>query len=224
MKLPSFRAEATMKPLFALLVTIAISMIWAADVLAYEEYADGCDNCHNGFEDNPYVPPSGGTNWTNSLHEIHRNDMLGGDCDTCHTGDSDSRTPVFLESSNGGAGLAPIGCVGCHGRDQDAGNATTPNGTSQRGAGLRQHHEGFARCTGCHDDQTGYTPVGEDVLPNYYATPGTGHSIPTNPCNPSGGENYAGTALGLDNDGDGTYDTSDANCVIPVELMQFEIE
>ena len=93
------------------------------------------------------------------------------------------------------------------------------------GAGLRQHHETFARCTGCHKDQTGYTPVGENTLPNYYANPGTGHTnMPTNPCNPSGGENFSGTSTGLDNDGDGVYDTADTNCLVPVELMIFEIE
>jgi hypothetical protein len=218
----SLQAKAYVMPLCGLLVTVAVLMTWTSDVLAYEDYAGGCDTCHGGFTTNPYSPPSGGTNWTDSLHIIHRADMLGGDCDTCHT--SGGRTPVFLESSNGGNGLAAISCVGCHGRDEDDGNATT-TGTSQRGAGLRQHHDGFANCTGCHDDQTGYTPVGENVLPNYYASPGTGHSIPTNPCIASGGENFAGSSTGLDNDGDGIYDLTDTDCEgVPVELMLFEIE
>ena len=140
MKLPSLWAEATVKTPFVLLVMIATSMIWASDVLAYEDYAGGCDNCHGDFTDDPYSPPSGGTNWPDSLHNIHQ-DMVSNECNTCHT--TGGRKPVLLESSNGGNGLAPISCVGCHGRDADDGNATA-TGTSQRGAGLRQHHVGEA--------------------------------------------------------------------------------
>ena len=234
MKLPSLWAEATVKTPFVLLVMIATSMIWASDVLAYGDYASGCEGCHGAFSADPYDPPSGGANWTDSLHIIHRDNMLGGDCDTCHT--TGGRTPVLLDSSNGGDGLAAISCVGCHGRDEDNGNATT-TGTSQRGAGLRQHHVGSATCSGsgCHADQTGYTPVGENVPPNYYANPGTGHpAIPSEPCNPSPAfvENFAGTTLGLDNDGDSpasvgssNYDMADSDCAgVPVELMSFEIE
>jgi len=50
-------------------------------------------------------------------------------------------------------------------------------------------------------------------------------ATPQYPRIPSGEENFAGTALGLDNDGDGAYDMADANCDgVPVELMTFEIE
>lgn len=223
MKLPSLWAEATVKPSFVLLALIAILMIWASDVLAWEEFADGCDNCHGSFTANPYDPPSGGANWSNSLHNIHQG-MVSNDCNTCHTdtgNPGDPQPPVFTESSTGGAGLATISCVGCHGRDQDMGQ-TTASGIAQRGAGLRQLHEGIRNCGGCHDDQTGYTPVGENILPNYYANPGTGHpNIPSSSCN---GENFAGSATGLDNDGNGLYDVADPNCPVPVELMIFEIE
>lgn len=221
MKLLPLWAEATVKSPLVLLATIGVLMIGASDVLAYEDYAGGCDTCHGGFRDSPYTSLSDGANWGDDLHDVHRNDMLGRDCDTCHSGSSFS--PVLLDSSTGGSGLAAISCVGCHGRDADMGNDGISAG---RGAGLRQHHTnaGETICGACHSDAAGYTPVGEDVLPNYYASPGTGHSIPSNSCNPSGEEDFAGTALGLDNDGDGTYDTSDANCVIPVELMKFEIE
>jgi hypothetical protein len=223
MKLPSLWAEATMKPPFVLLVMIAISMIWASDVLAYQDYASGCEECHGDFRASPYTSLSDGDSWPDGLHDTHRNTMLNGDCSTCHAS-SGGFSPVSLESSGGGAGLTAISCVGCHGRDLDNGNATA-TGFSQRGAGLRQHHLGSADCSGCHDDQTGYTAVGENVLPNYYASPGTGHpAMPDNPCNLSGGENFAATPLGLDNDGDGTYDDADADCQIPVELMIFEIE
>ena len=207
----SLRAAAYVTPLFVLLVTITVLMIGASDALAYEDYAAGCDDCHGGFRDNPYISLSDGANWGDDLHDVHRNTMLGGDCSTCHAA-TGGFSPVLLESSAGGNGLAPISCVGCHGRDADNGNATS-TGTSQRGAGLRQHHAGFANCAGCHNDQTGYTPVGENILPNYYANPGTNHpAMPTNSCNPSGGEDFAGTALGLDNDGDGIYDTADLDC------------
>jgi len=70
------------------------------------------------------------------------------DFNVCHEGTpGDEGGPVFLESSNGGSGMAALGCVGCHGRDEDDGNATS-TGTSQRGAGLRQHHVGSANCGG----------------------------------------------------------------------------
>ena len=208
MKLPSLWAEAYVKPSFVLIAMTAV-LIWASDALAYVDYADGCDSCHGNFTASPYTSLSDGSNWGDSLHNVHRNDMLAGDCDVCHTGSFNN--PVLLESSDGGTGLAAISCVGCHGRDEDDGNATS-TGTSQRGAGLRQHHVGEASCGGCHDDQTGYTPVGENILPNYYANPGTGHpAMPTDSCNPSGGETFAG-ATGLDNDGDGIYDTADSDC------------
>jgi hypothetical protein len=87
-----------------------------------------------------------------------------------------------------------------------------------RGAGLRQHHytAGVQRCVNCHSDSNpaSYTPVGEDVLPNYYANPGANHpQIPKDPCNADGSERFAGTE-GLDNDGDGSYDAADSDCTV----------
>jgi len=92
------------------------------------------------------------------------------------------------------------------------------SGTSGYGAGLRQHHfrAGKTVCLGCHGDSApaNYAPAGENVPPPYYFTPdGTHPNKPTNPCNPGGiGENFAGAANGLDNDGDGLYDGNDADC------------
>ena len=106
--------------------------------------------------------------------------------------------------------------MGCHGRDEDnvVGNPSFPDG---RGAGLRQQHTnaGVNDCIPCHADAdpANYTPVGEDVLPPYYANPGTGHpNMPTTPCNDDGSEDFAGLTTGQDNDGDGIYDGDDASC------------
>ena len=139
--------------------------------------------------------------------------MLANDCDTCHS--SGGRSPVSLSSSVGGAGLDPISCLGCHGRTE---------GGAVNGAGLRQHHftSGETICFGCHADSDpgAFTPVGENVLPPYYAvTPDAAHpDKPTAPCNPAGEEDFAGTTIGLDNDGDGLYDQADGDCqvVVPV--------
>ena len=110
--------------------------------------------------------------------------------------------------------MSAISCVGCHGREQDMGNDSVSAG---RGAGLRQHHAvaGQTGCQNCHSDAdpANFIPVGEDVLPEYYANPGTNHpSIPTDSCSPSGEEDIAGLTTGLDNDGDGDYDTADSDC------------
>ena len=231
MKLLSLWAEATVKPSFVLLALIL--MVWASDVLAYENYSGGsgkgnCFSCHGDFTADSYNPPFGRPTWGtgNSLHSVHQS-MVSDDCDTCHTGvTGEEAPPVFLDSSNGGDGLELISCVGCHGRDQDRGNDGTRS--PGRGAGLRQHHieAGETVCGTCHSDAAGYTPVGENISPNYYANPTTHTAIPLNPCIASGagGEDVAGSPEGLDNDGNGTYDTADPNCPVPVELMIFEIE
>ena len=106
--------------------------------------------------------------------------------------------------------------MGCHGRAEDnvAGNPESPHGY---GAGLRQHHHvaGVTVCLNCHEDAdpANYTTVGEDVLPPYYANPGTGHpNMPTSSCNDDGSENFAGAPQGQDNDGDGIYDGDDGDC------------
>ena len=219
MKQLSSWAAAYVTPLFVLLVMITILMIGASDALAYEAYSEGrtsgfCADCHGGFGASPYSPPSGEADWTDDLHDVHRNDMLDGDCDTCHKG---SKFPVLINSSDGGDGLDPISCVGCHGRQADVGNDSESDGL---GAGLRQHHTnaGVTDCADCHSDAVpgNYTPVGEDVFPNYYADPATAEQpfIPSDPCNANAEEGAFGGNLfiGLDNDGDGIYDTGDSDC------------
>ncbi len=172
-----------------------------------------CASCHGDFNaGGSYTSLADGQSWVANLHDVHRNTMLSGDCDTCHG--SGGRSPVVLDSSVGGDGLDPISCVGCHGRAQDGGNDSASGGL---GAGLRQHHTdaGVNTCTGCHTDANpaNYATVGENVLPPYYENPGNGHpNMPTNPCNQNGNENFAGGSEGLDNDGNGIYDDADPAC------------
>jgi hypothetical protein len=191
----------------AVALAAAVSVVSAGTVGAYDNYSAGCNDCHGGFLTSPYISLVDGVSWGNDLHDVHRNNMLSGDCDVCHTGAS--KTPVVLNSSNGGTGLLPISCVGCHGRAEDL-----PSGEGY-GAGLRRHHfnAGEAICADCHTDADpggGYTPVNEGVLPPYYAPPELDHpNKPTDPFNPNGEEDYAGSPAGLDNDGNLAFDTAD---------------
>jgi hypothetical protein len=110
-----------------------------------------------------------------------------------------------------------MSCIGCHGRaEHDAGGIVT-------GAGLRRHHwNAGVPCTPCHADSepaAGFTPVGEHVLPPNYAALGI------DPLNrpPRFSEDFAGSPLGLDNDGDYLYDVADPDsavrrCGLGIEL------
>ncbi len=176
-----------------------------------------CGYCHGDFRNSNYLSPVDLQNWGN-LHDIHRTDMLDGDCDTCHIGDN--RFPVYLNQSDGGDGLEPIGCMGCHGIDPQ--DPLHPNGW---GAGLRAHHTNAGvgpdnngdTCISCHTNDP--VPRPEDTLPSYYLTPDSAHpDKPDNPCNPSSlsfPESFAGADLGIDNDGDGLYDGDDPDCAGP---------
>jgi hypothetical protein len=193
----------------------------AYDVYSIDKNSGNCAECHGNFRASPYISNVDGSNWGDDLHDVHRSTMLDDDCDTCH---SAQRFPVILDASFGGVGLAPISCVGCHGREADMGNDDTSLG---RGAGLRQHHDaaGVPDCADCHlDADPGmYTPVGEDSLPAYYFTPDAGHpDKPTDSCNPAGEEDYKGNLDGLDNDGDDLWDTADTDCQpVPVPSISF---
>jgi hypothetical protein len=198
------------------IIAILAFVTWTPKSNAYQTYSQSrddtnCQLCHGAFRDSPYISNSDGQDWGDDLHDIHRNVMLEGDCDTCHSG---GKFPVDLDSSDGGDGLLAISCVGCHGRNEDIGNDSESTG---RAAGLRQHHSstGTTLCMGCHSDanSANYTPVGEDVPPSYYFTPDAAHpDKPTDPCNTNGEEDYAGIAEGLDNDGEDIYDTNDPDC------------
>ncbi len=196
----------------------AVSILVSDTARAYPQYsvnkdATYCRACHGDFRSANYVSLRDGLSW-GSLHDLHRWTMLSGDCHTCHGA---ATFPVLLDFSAGGVGLAALGCVGCHGRAQDdsTSNPSWPNAGS--GAGLRRHHAqaGVTLCAGCHADAAAgsYTPVAENLLPPYYANPGTGHpNMPTDPCNANGSEDFAGAPQGLDNDGDGIYDSNDSDC------------
>ena len=89
--------------LLVLFLTIAVLLFGTSEARAYETYS-GCENYHDGFRKNPYISLSDGSNWGDNLHNVHRDDMLNGDCDTCHT--SSSKSKVFIDNSAGGNGLA----------------------------------------------------------------------------------------------------------------------
>jgi len=199
-------------------LTLALGSLGAASAHAYPQYsqnhdATNCRACHGDFRANGYISKVDGQNW-GKLHDVHRQQMLNGDCETCHA--NNNKFPVLIDSSGGGNGLDALACVGCHGRAEDNTNSN-PAAPHGYGAGLRQHHvqAGVNVCTSCHADAdpNAYTPVGEDVLPPYYATPGSGHpNMPADSCNPQGSEDFAGDADGIDNDGDGNFDAADSDC------------
>jgi hypothetical protein len=208
-------------------VLAGVALLFAGGANAYVQYsvnddATYCGFCHGDFRSGPYISLADGQSWGNSLHQVHRNIMLSGDCDTCHG--SGSNFPVLLGSSAGGNGLDPISCSGCHGRAEDG----TGTGSEGYGAGLRQHHwvAGETICIDCHSDSdpSAFTPVGEDILPPYYSDSDPNHLlIPGDPCNlgvDGFPEDYAATTLGLDNDGDDLYDEADIiNCPEPGESL-----
>lgn len=160
---------------FAMAV-LALLTFGVADASAYNRFQDGCGTCHTTFAG------------FGASHGSHMT-MAGSNCNLCHNaGDS----PVI--------GLDPTsdrGCVGCHGREEDAGHDGPFAGL---GAGLRQHHtnSGITGCTMCHTDAdpANYTPVGEDVFPPFYGT--VAGVVPDDPATD-----------GLDNDGDLLYDGDD---------------
>lgn len=179
--------------------------------------ATNCRQCHGDFRAGPYVSLADGDPWPNSLHNVHRNTMLDEFCSACHFGAN--RFPVFLNLSNGGEGLQPVSCVGCHGIDPNPGSSN-----NQWGAGLRRHHvlalvppdQNGDTCFDCHQNDP--TPMAENVPPSYYFTPDPSHpDKPTDPCNPSPNfvEHFSQGTMGtegLDNDGDLIYDEVDSDC------------
>jgi len=188
-------------------------VVMIPDASAYSDYS-GCAGCHGSFTSGSYSSLKGaaGGTWTNGLHDTHRNTMLSGDCTACHG--SGSRTPVLMKSS---ASAAPFNtsCLGCHGRVEGTAGLT--------GRGLRAHHErsGAASCFGCHGESTASPVVPENVKPPLYITNASHPNLPKDPCNPSPAfpESFAGTTLGLDNDGNGLYDAADPSCTVTAPVI-----
>jgi cytochrome c553 len=199
---------------------VLAALTWTSRSMAYDRYsvnrdATNCRTCHGNFRTSPYTSLVDGQSWGDDLHDVHRGNMLEGDCDACHA--SAGEFPTFIGTSAGGTGPAAISCSGCHGRSQDG----TGSGSAGYSAGLRQRHwrSAVTSCVSCHPDSNPATkvPVAENVLPPYYANPGPVGShpaMPTDACNPSPAfnENFAASTLGLDNDGNGQFDMADAAC------------
>jgi predicted CXXCH cytochrome family protein len=169
-----------LKALFLTCICAVFMVIWATDSIAYRTFINpygylACFSCHDDFLE--------------TKHALHQT-LVGGNCGRCHVQLGDN-PKISLNATE------DRGCVGCHGRIEDAGNDGVYPGL---GAGLRQHHDnsGVTKCVICHIDSnpSNYTPVGENVSPLFY--PAEGLDSCTDP---------------LDNDGDGTYNGADSDCI-----------
>jgi hypothetical protein len=99
----------------------------------------------------------------NNNHDMHRNAAnMATACNLCHTGDSSTRVPTFIKTSNGTANNPGLGCSGCH-----------------VASGLQLHHinNGVSECLDCHD--LAAAPA-ETVKPPYYDTVDTKAKNPGN--------------------------------------------
>jgi len=196
-----------MASVLAVLLAIFASTVWA-----FPTY-NGCQECHKGFETNPYTSLHDSTNWGIDLMQGHWRFFAERSCNGCHK--SGGRSEVFLNFSSDNTWSK--GCVGCHGRDEDVtGNCTGLIGSlggveaeCGSGAGLRQYHEsqvGAGTCSKCHGGDA--TPVGEHIAPFNYSLDSI---VMKDSCDGDGTESHFG-ANGLDNDGDGKRDASDPDC------------
>jgi hypothetical protein len=219
-----------MKRNLVILLSLAgfLAMVMSSpDAFAYDRYKDAsgsgnCSTCHGDFTGS--TSPMGSVFPSDDKHRMHNGSgSMSSECNLCHTS-GDNRNP-WLGSSDGTANNTGLGCVGCHGRLEDAGNDSVSDGV---GAGLRQHHDnaGITTCAACHTDAdpANYTTVGEDIWPPYYGTADTNVSRPCNDVSASNvNENWTiGDYLGSDNDGDGLYDAADPDCMVAPESDCFD--
>jgi hypothetical protein len=193
-------------------VISVLMALFANTAWAFPTY-DGCQDCHGGFEVNPYTSLHDGTNWGIDLMQGHWRFFIGQSCNGCHK--AGGRSEVFLNFSRDSTWSK--GCVGCHGRDEDVtGNCTGLSGSQGglevecgSGAGLRRFHEsqvGAGTCSECHGGDA--IPVGEHIAPFNY---GLDSIVMKDSCDRDGTESQFGTT-GLDNDGDGKRDGNDSDC------------
>lgn len=217
--------------------TVAIIGVGAAIFLlagpseAYERYKnvardDGsnCSQCHGDFPSG--TSPQGSTFPGNSKHTMHRGAQdMNTECNLCHTS-GDENNP-FIGSSDGTANNPGLGCMGCHGRLEDAGGDAGGFAASPGyGAGLRQHHanNSVGICAICHSDTSSasFTPVGEHFRPTYYGTADTNadwacNTTAASATNENWTEESPAAYVGLDNDGDNLYDGADPDCGPPAK-------
>ena len=195
---------------------------------AYQFWSDDVDDvgqcaaCHGAFRSGTYFSVGENISWGDHLHAVHLDNTdvessPNGACDSCHDGAGTSGRKVNLQSSvNANDGVNAIACMGCHGRLEDE--------AANIGAGLRAHHmgadaylnwpggiPGFVTCAQCHPGDP--TPVGESTAPPWYASiTNTSIMMTMNPCGLDGEEDFSSNGEGLDNDGDGDYDSADSDC------------
>jgi len=191
-----------------------------------------CAACHGAFRSGDYFSEAEGLSWGDTLHNIHEDNTditadTGGACGlNCHGGTGTTGRTVNLASSdNAKDGENAIGCMGCHGRLEDA-NDLGFLGEAGWGAGLRQHHENSAhvdagpgKCKGCHPDAdpAKFTPATEDTMPAWFSSvTNTSIMMKMDPCSVDGEEDFSSNGFGLDNDGDQSYDAlEDSDCAPP---------
>ena len=164
--------------LIAVSLVALLATFWVPSAVANSDFS-GCAACHTGIADE------------GPDHDTHADLWVGGNCNDCH-GTGDKNNPPL------------VNCVGCHGRDADAGGDSVSPGLAR---GLRQHHEfsGITGCANCHADATGPVGVGEDILPSLYV------SVGLDSCDGSE-EQFSSNTISLDNDGDGLTDAADPDC------------
>lgn len=176
---------------FAVAIGMLLFLVARPPCAAHEDYS-GCKPCHGDFRGS--TSPKGTIFPNGKNHDMHRNSgSMATSCNLCHTGDSTTRTPVYIGRSNGTGNNPGIGCTGCHVQ-----------------AGLIRHHviNGVTECLDCH--ALAAAPP-ENVPPPYYGTPDTRVRNPGNEIQVANtNENWSiGDFLGLDNDGNNLYDLAD---------------
>jgi hypothetical protein len=197
--------------IFTAAISAVLFLSFSNSTFAFSDWSD-CEDCHDGFTENPYISKQDGSNWGDDLMDAHTA-FVGGNCNACHK--SGSKGEVFLNFSVDGS--LSKSCVGCHGRDEDVTGSCTGLAGSLggmevecgSGSGLRQNHElkvGAGTCNSCHTGDA--TPVGEHVAPFNYGRTGV---VMQDSCDGDGTESQFG-ASGLNNDGDATRDGGDSDC------------